>query len=206
MKTLAVSSGILGERAEKQGGHPIKYAALFRGINVGGKNLVKMEDLKRLLLDLGLLRVRTYLQSGNAVFETDLGEADLRRTIDTGFSERFGFESGVFLRNMDEMKALIDGLPFSASEIAAAEAADPQVEHLYVCFLNHAPEPARIDRLVGENPGPDLLRAGAGAAYLLCHQSIRKSKLALRAAKGFDSATVRNWKTVGKLYELLNGL
>lgn len=184
----------------------MKYAALFRGMNVGGKNIVKMEDLKLLFLDLGLSNVRAYIQSGNVAFEADSEEASLQNAIRAGFSTRFGFESCVIVRNIDEIKALIDRLPFSAAEIAAAEAADPQIEHLYVYFLDHPPEQVRIDDLYGRDTGPDLLRMGTREGYLLCQQSIRKSKLALCAAREFDSATVRNWKTVGKLYDMLSAL
>jgi len=184
----------------------MKYAALFRGINIGGKNTIKMDDLKRLFLDLGLRKVRTYIQSGNVIFETDFEETPIQNAIYAGFSRRFGFESGVMVRSIDEIKALIDRLPFSAVEIAAAEAADPQVEHLYVCFLDHPPEQARVDALCGGYPGPDLLRMGTRDGYLLCHQSIRRSKLAVRTAKEFDSVTVRNWNTVGKLYGMLSAL
>ena len=75
----------------------MKYAALFRGINVGGKNIVKMADLRQLLWDLGLGKVQTYLQSGNAVFESALEEITLRDKIQDGFAERFGFESIVLI-------------------------------------------------------------------------------------------------------------
>jgi uncharacterized protein (DUF1697 family) len=184
----------------------MKYAVLFRGINVGGKNVVKMNDLKQLLQDLGLNKVITYIQSGNAVFETSLDEAYLQDAIHIGFTKRFGFESNVMIRSIDEIGALVDRLPISAVEITAAEAADPQVEHLYIYFLNHPPEQAQIDAICKEYISPDILRTGERELYLLCHQSIRKSKLAIRTAKVFDSATVRNWKTVNKLYDMLNTL
>jgi len=184
----------------------MKYAVLFRGINVGGKNTVKMDDLKQLLIDLGLSKVKTYIQSGNAVFETVLDEACLRDTIYTGFAERFGFESDIMIRSIDEMWELVNRLPMSAAEIAVAEAVDPQVEHLYLYFLNHLPKQSQIDAICKEYVGPDTLRTGKREVYLLCHQSIRKSKLAIRTAKVFDSATVRNWKTVTKLYDMLTTL
>ena len=177
----------------------MKYVALFRGINVGGKNVVKMDDLKRLLIDLGLREVRTYIQSGNAVFETPLDEPRLRNAIRMGFSQRFGFESDAIVRSADELDELIDRFPISAEEIAGAQAADPDVEHLYVYFLNDPPEQAQIDAILEGHGDPDILRAGARELYLLCHQSVRKSKLAMRVAKAFDSATVRNWNTVNKL-------
>ena len=183
----------------------MKYAVLFKGINVGGKNVVKMNDLKQLLLDLGLSNVKTYIQSGNAVFKTDIGEAALHDMIFTGFSERFGFESDAIIRSIDEIGALIDRLPFSAMEITAAEA-DPQVEHLYVYFLDNPPKQSQIDAVCREYLGPDTPRAGKREVYLLLNQSIRKSKLAALTAKTFDSATARNWKTVNKLHDMLTTL
>ena len=181
----------------------MKYAALFRGINVGGKNVVKMDDLKQLLLDLGLLKIRTYIQSGNVIFETNSDETCLRDTIHASFAERFGFECDVMIRDINEIGVLVDRLPFSAEEIAAAETSDPQVEHLYVYFLEHPPEQAQIDAICKEYAGPDTLRTGKREAYLLCYQSIRKSKLAIRTSKVFGSSTVRNWKTVNKIYDML---
>ena len=181
----------------------MKYVVLFRGINVGGKNVVKMSSLKQLLLDLGMQNVQTYIQSGNAVFESDLDETSLRDKINDDFIKIFGFESSVIIRNIDEMQYLIAQFPFTPDEMAAAEAADPQVEHLYVYFLNGPPEQSQLDLVCKDVFGPDKLRAGKRELYLLCHQSIRISKLAVRMSKIFDTATVRNWKSVCKLYDLL---
>ncbi len=181
----------------------MRYAVLLKGINVGGKNIVRMDDLKQLLHDLGLGKVKTYIQSGNAVFETALDEAVLHETIRTGFIDRFGFESDVLIRSEDEMRLLIDRLPFTANEITAAQAADPQVEHLYIYFLDHTPEQMQIDAICTECAGKDILRTGKRELYLLCRQSIRKSKLAARIAKVFGSATARNWKTVNQLYDMM---
>lgn len=184
----------------------MRYAALFKGINVGGKSVVKMKDLTQLLLSLGLSKVKTYIQSGNAVFETTLDETTLQETIRGSFVERFGFESCTLIRSIDKIRFLIDQLPITAAEIAAAEAADPQVKHLYVYFLDNPPEQVQIDAICKEDKGLDILRAGQRELYFLCHQSIRKSRLAARASKTFDSATVRNWETVNKLYDLMMAL
>lgn len=184
----------------------MKYVALFRGINVGGKNVVKMNDLKQLFLDLGLFKVKTYIQSGNMVFETILDEISLQGAIHTGFWERFGFDSNVLIRSINEMGALINELPFSEKEMADAKVSDPQVEHLYIYFLDHLPDQTQISGLCKEYARPDILRAGRKEVYLLCHQSIRKSKLAIHAAKVLGSPTVRNWKTVCKLYDILISL
>lgn len=170
----------------------MKYVVLFRGINVGGKNIVKMNDLKQLLLDLELKNVQTYVQSGNAVLEFDLDETALQNKIHDGFVIRFGFESGVIIRNIDEMQYLIAQLPFSPDAMTAAETADPQVEHLYVYFLDSLPEQAKLDAICRKFAVSDTLRTGKRELYLLCHQSIRKSKLAGYMSKAFNTATVRN--------------
>lgn len=184
----------------------MKYVALFRGINVGGKNIVKMADLRQLLLDLGLNKVNTYIQSGNAVFETSLSEADLLEKIKTGFSGRFGFESNVLIRTIEEIRDLIEQFPIPPEKIAEAEAADPQVEHLYIYFLETPPETARFNTLSNENTSADMLFTGKRELYFLCCQSIRNSKLAAGISKIAGSATARNWKTVGKLYDMMNEL
>jgi len=184
----------------------VRYVALFRGINVGGKNTVPMKELEKLLLDLGLSKVKTYIQSGNVIFETQLGEGNLLELIKNEFLNHFGFESKVLIRSIDEIRVLIEELPITAAEIAEAEAADTQVEHLYVYFLDSAPEEIQLDAICRENIDADVLRAGKREVYLLCHQSIRLSKLSIRASKTYSSATARNWKTVSKLYDLLSNL
>lgn len=184
----------------------MKYAALFRGINVGGKNIVKMDKLKQLFINLGFQKVGTYIQSGNVVFETELDEISLRNIIETAFTSCFGFESNVMIRNIDEMKILINRFPFSPEELAVAEAADPQVEHVYVYFLNVSPNEKQIEDMYRGYSGMDILRIENREIYLLCHESIRKSKMAIRIAGVADSVTVRNWKTVGKIYDMLYSL
>ncbi len=184
----------------------MKYAVLFRGINVGGKNIVRMNDLKQLLLNLELRNIQTYVQSGNAVLESDLDECALENKIYDGFIKRFGFQSSVIIRNIDEMQSLIARLPFGPEEIAAAEKAALQVEHLYVYFLDKPPTRDQIALLCEGYDGPDQLSAGKRELYFLCHQSIRKSKLAVRMSRIFHSATVRNWKSICNLNNMLADL
>lgn len=184
----------------------MKYVALFRGINVGGKSKVKMDVLQQLFQELGFLQVKTYIQSGNVVFESELEEASLKVAIQMKFTEQFGFESNVVLRSLEELTALIHQLPFSTEEIAKAEAADTDVEHLYIYFLDEHPDQAQIDEINKVYEGPDILRMGERELYFLCYPSIRKSKLAIRMAKVFPLATVRNWNTVNKLYDILKTL
>lgn len=181
-------------------------AVFFRGINVGGKNVVKMNDLKPFLQELGLKSVQTYIQSGNAVLSSELDEATLQYKIENGFAERFGFTSSVIIRDSKALHELIMKLPFSPEEMSAAEAADPRVAHLYVYFLDRPPEQEQMNRLCTDVDGSDRMSVGARDVYLLCQQSIRLSKLAARTSKLFAEATVRNWRTICKIDGMLTKL
>lgn len=185
----------------------MKYAVLFRGMNVGGKNVVKMAALTDMLGGLGLCKIKTYIQSGNAVFETEEEQAGLKEKIEAGFLAHFGFTSSALVRSEREVEAVITGLPFTDAQIQAAEEADPAVAHLYVYFLPGLPDRARLAALPPAPEAGDMLRLGeAGEAYFLCGQSIRNSKLAGWADKAFPGATVRNWQTVVKLADMLHNL
>lgn len=184
----------------------MNYVVLFRGINVGGKNSVKMADLTQCLIALGLRGVQTYVQSGNAVFASEHDESTLTPCIHAAFASRFGFESHVMIRSADEMRALVERLPFSIEEIAAAKAADTQAEHLYVYFVEQTPTSDDVALLCSGDVSGDLLRAGDRALYLLCRQSVRNSKLAARLGKKLGPSTARNWNTVRKLCEMLSDL
>lgn len=183
----------------------MKYVVLLRGINVGGKNIIKMNDLKQLLLDLNFKNIQPYIQSGNVILDSDLDETSLHNKISDGFVKQFGFEIVMIIRNIDEIQYLIAQMPFSPDEMIAAETADPQVEHLYVYFLESPPEESQIEAIRRKYAGSDTLRVGKRECYLLCHQSIRKSKLAGYTSKVFNTATVRNWKSVCNLYDMMTG-
>lgn len=90
------------------------YIALLRGINVGGNKIIKMLDLKALFQSLGFANVRTYIQSGNVVFESDEGSVSLLRgVIERQIHEVFGFEVSVIIRTLAEMENVIANDPFS---------------------------------------------------------------------------------------------
>jgi len=184
----------------------MKYAALFRGINVGVKNIVRMAALEMLLTGLGLGKVKTYIQSGNAVFETALDSAALIEKIQPAFEARFGFPGNVAIRSSEEIRGLIERLPFTAAEIAEAEAANPEVAHLYVYFLDTPPKQAQIAAILQDESGGDTLRIAGWNIYLLCRQSVRDSKPAARIPKVFGAATARNWQTILHLDDMLSRL
>ncbi|MFZ2593445.1 MAG: DUF1697 domain-containing protein [Minisyncoccia bacterium] len=86
-----------------------KYVALLRGINVGGNNKVEMPKLKKLFESLGFLNVSTYLNTGNAIFETD--KKDLQTIIEKALCKAFGFEIRVVLRDAENIHNLCKALP-----------------------------------------------------------------------------------------------
>ncbi|SBW01455.1 conserved hypothetical protein [uncultured Eubacteriales bacterium] len=180
-----------------------KYAAFFRGLNVGGKNIVKMADLETLFSSLGFQEVKTYIQSGNVVFSSQQDEIALAAPITSAFETRFGFQSAVILRSDTELSDIIHSLPFSAAEIEIAEKETPDVEHLYVYLSDAALDREQVTRICADYDGKDTIYAANREIYLLCRQSVRNSKLAARLAKLPQALTARNLRTLEKISGML---
>ena len=179
------------------------YVALFRGINVGGKNEVKMVELRKMLSGLGFQNVKTYIQSGNAIFDSDDIPDKVKESIQTAFKNTFKFESAIVLRTKDEICATIKSLPFSEEEVKSAMTTNSEVEHLYFYFTDNTVCDPVIVELNSSCGDPDILAIGQGGVYLLCYQSVRDSKLAKALSKQFVDMTARNWKTLNKLFEMM---
>lgn len=167
------------------------WVALLRGINVSGHRLIKMAELQRMCEALGLGRVRTYIQSGNVLFESDEEREALRRRMEAQIEETFGFDVPVVLCTVDEMERIIANCPFAAGE----------GESLHVALLAEAPPQEGIDRLAAVDTGSDEYRAIGSEVYLLYRQPSHKSKLtgALLEKKLGVAATARNWQTMTRL-------
>ncbi|MBM7710474.1 DUF1697 domain-containing protein [Enterococcus xiangfangensis] len=175
----------------------MRYLALFRGINVGGKNTVKMKELKELFSELGFTDVSSYIQSGNILFTTDKNISEFSKEVADAFTHRFGFSVPIMYRTKAEMLILRDRLPFTAEEIAEAERQDPKMVHLYVYFSTASMSQQEVSG-IGERAvvkDRDI--------YYLTEQSIRLSKLTTKLNKLSDGLTARNWKTVLRLTALL---
>ncbi|MBX9361586.1 DUF1697 domain-containing protein [Streptomyces massasporeus] len=175
------------------------YAALLRGINVGGSRKVPMADLRTLLADLGLGDVRTYLQSGQAVFSSGHGdEESLAGEIARAIEKRFGFGVDVIVRDHAYLRAIADACPFPA--------ADLEPKQLHVTYFSAPVTPDRFGEIDQEAYLPEEFRLGDRALYLYAPNGLGRSKLAEhlskpRLTKGVI-ATSRNWNTVVKLVEM----
>jgi len=177
----------------------VKYVAFFRGINVGGKNIAKMADLSRLFIGLGFRDVKTYIQSGNVIFSSDMEQHLLIPVIEQAFKEQFCFSSAVVIRSGAEIESIVDSLPFRDAEIEQAQNENPDVEHIYIYLSNDTIDIEKVNRLCASYSGKDRFQIMDCEIYLLCFQSIRDSKLAAMLTKLPQPLTSRNFKTMEKI-------
>lgn len=181
------------------------YIALLRGINVGGKNIIKMAELKRVFEAIGLREVQTYIQSGNILFKSNEAEGPLRKKIEHEIEAIFGLSITVFLRTAAELEQIILNCPFSEKELSEAELSS-KFEIQYVALLTHVPTQEKIEHLNVYKSENDEYRIIGRKVYLLFRHSIRNSKLANNLHKLDVPATVRNWKTINRLMALAKAM
>lgn len=176
------------------------YVALLRGINVGGRNRLPMDELRELLEDLGLGEVRTYIQSGNVVFEAE--DADPSRLADrvrAAIGESHGFEPRVVVRGAAEVEHAVEANPFPEAE------SEPKTLHLY--FLAAEPEDPDLDALEALAKESERYALQGDVVYLHAPDGVGRSKLAARAEGPLGvAATGRNWRTVTRILELAEEL
>lgn len=176
------------------------WILLLRGINVGGKNIIKMAELVDLLTGLSLQHVKTYIQSGNAVFQTDECDAiTLTDKIANGLQQRFGFQPQLLLLDESALKTAMDGNPFPTAT------ADAKTLHLF--FLQAPVEHADLDSLAAVRAETEQYQLANNVFYLQAPDGIGRSKLAAKVERCLGvPVTARNWRTVTKLREMASSL
>lgn len=163
------------------------HVALLRAVNVGGTGSLPMADLKAICEGLGFADVKTYIQSGNVLFRSDLPAGDAAKMLDEALREKLGKTPGVMVRSGAELQGIADRAPFPHAK--------PNL--LLVVFL---PEPApadALDKLVAPD-GEEVQMAGS-EIYIHFPNGSGASKFKLPAAK---PGTARNLNTVRKLAAL----
>lgn len=174
------------------------YLALLRGINVGGKNNLSMHELRALFTELGCTTVQTYIQSGNVVFGATPSLAQrLSPLVARRIADRFGYRVPVVLRTAPELDQVARSNPFLRS------GAPPDA--LHVAFLADLPNPRNVAALDLQRSPPDSFRVRGREVYLYLPRGVARTKLTNHY---FDStlattSTLRNWKTVLKVCELV---
>ncbi len=181
---------------------PVKiFVALLRGVNVGGKNMIRMSALKESFERMGFGDVTTYINSGNIIFKTQEGDArKLERSIEGMLSSEYGLECKVVVRSLSEMADLVQSLP---------ETWDGDGRWKYnVVFLRHSIDFENI--LDGLTPGSDIEQIVYRPGTLLWSARIsdmgRTSLHKLPSRKLFQEMTLRNTNTTKKLYELMKNM
>lgn len=171
-----------------------RYVALLRGINVGGKNIIKMVDLQACFEDADLREVSTYIQSGNVLFASTLNRAVLSRRIATALLEAFEYSGSVVLRSQRQLSGVIERAPAGFGE-------RPDAYKYDVAFLMDTLKASRAIEQVVTKPGVDKAWAGTGVLYLsrLTSKATQSKLRLLAASRIYQSMTVRNWNTTTKL-------
>lgn len=171
------------------------FILLFRGINVGGNKIAKMETLRGVLTKAGFGKVATYIQSGNVVLTSGKTAKATAEEVEAVFAATFGFSSRVSIRSVAEWRAVVDANPFPQGTD------DPK--RLHAVILDAAPDDAAAGRLQALATESERFRIENGVFYLYTPDGFGISKL----AAGLDRAlkvplTARNWRTVLTLLEM----
>lgn len=176
-----------------------KYLALLRGINVSGKNKIKMQELRQLLSDQGLNNVQTYIQSGNVVFESTASTQVLSQEIEQAILTHYGFEVPVLVQTKTELNQLIEVNPFLPNR-------SEDIRYLALAFLENIPQQDLIKTIGTEPYLPDEWQVQKKGIFLYCPNGFGRTKLTNNffERKLKTRATTRNWKTILKLREMMS--
>ncbi|MGM0876359.1 MAG: DUF1697 domain-containing protein [Bacillota bacterium] len=175
------------------------YIALLRGINVGGHKIIKMAELKNLFETMGFESVKTYIQSGNVLFKSEVKPEELSERIEQEIRTAFGFLVPVILRTATELEHIIRNCPFPADTLSEGES-------VHISFMAEFPSQEGIDYLNNFKSEIDEYQIEGKEIHLFFRQSIRNSKLAIHLQKLGVPATLRNWKTINKLVNMANAM
>ena len=172
------------------------YIALFRGINVGGNNVLPMRELVALLENIGAQNVRTYIQSGNVAFQSEEKNASvLSYKIRAAIKKSHGFEPQVLLLELEEVEKAVGSNPFPEA------ASEPKTLHFF--FLSSMPKNPDYDALESFKSDRERFALKDGVFYVHAPDGIGRSKLAANAEKLLGVwITGRNWRTVCKVMAL----
>jgi uncharacterized protein (DUF1697 family) len=176
------------------------FISFLRGINVGGQKRIAMADLLQLCTSLGFDNVRTYLQSGNVLFESPYRDTGrLSAMISEHISAKFGFTAKVITRTSDELRRIILANPFAKEGLDA--------DNYHVTFLSDIPSEEFPGSTMKGKDGPDRYVIIGREVYLFCPDGYGRTKFSntFFEKKVGVFATTRNWKTVTALAEMVEG-
>jgi uncharacterized protein (DUF1697 family) len=163
------------------------YVALLRGINVGGKNLIKMTDLKACFEALGFQNVSTYIQSGNVLFSAnESNQAKLTSLVEEALSKTFKYQSRVVIRSHKQLKEIVAHAPQGFGS-------EPATYRYNVIFLKEPLTATQAMRSVSTKEGVDQAFPGKGVLYFSM----------LISMPVYQSMTIRTWNTTTRLLNIM---
>jgi len=176
------------------------YVALLRGINVGGRNLIKMPALTSLFVASGFQDVATYIQSGNVLLRSPETRADeLTRRIEAMLGEALRYEATVVVRSHKQMRVVVDRAPEGFG-------AEPSKYRYDVIFLKEPLTARTALKSVSTRAGVDEAHAGTGVLYFsrLVSKATQSQLSKIVTSPIYSSVTIRNWNTTTKLLAMMN--
>jgi uncharacterized protein (DUF1697 family) len=175
------------------------YISILRGINVSGHRMIKMDALKEMCINLDFLKPRTYIQSGNIIFQSKLSDTKkISALIKQAIEKNFGFDVPVITLVSDELETIINSNPLLKDN-------SKEASFFHVTFLSDIPAKQNIELLKQVDLKNDKYEIIDKAIYLYCPDGYSNSKL----TNGFIenklkvTATTRNWKTTNELLKMV---
>ena len=175
-----------------------RYVALLRGINVGGKNLIRMADLVACFESHGFDDVSTYIQSGNVLFRSASSGSALTGRIERMLAAAFDCPGTVTLRSHGQMRSIVDGAPDGFGT-------EPDRYRYDVIFLLPPLSADAAMQRVGVKDGVDEAYAGDGVLYFsrLIERASQSRLSRVVGTPDYQRMTIRNWKTTTKVLDLM---
>lgn len=171
---------------------------MLRGINVSGQKKIRMVELQEVYESIKLTNVRTYLQSGNVVFDCKEDDVSkLTKLIEKKIEKTFGYSVTVFIRDAKNLKRIINSNPFIIKR-------NEDTSSLYVTFLYNHSSQSSLSNLDTVNNDGDEFYFGEEEIFIFCPNGYGRTKLNNNffERKLKTPATTRNWNTVNALYEM----
>lgn len=175
-----------------------RYIALLRAINVGGYRKIKMQDLRNMFVAMGFENVRTYIQSGNVIFDSDESEPTvLSQSVKQQIESEFGHDVPVMIRTLEQLNDLIENNPFDGMDV------DPF--RLYVTFFQEPPPKEKQQELKALSNSIEKFNFVQDELFSLVNkktdQKVNFSNSYVEKIIGIPG-TGRNWRSVNKIFEI----
>ena len=178
------------------------YIALLRGINVSGQKKIRMAELKSHIEKLGLLYVRTYIQSGNLVFHSEKSDPrDIEVLIEKNILVNYGFNVSVIVKQPQELQVVLENNPYATDS-------QKDTNRTYFTFLSKEPMLPDVEKIKTQDYFPEEFRLIGKTIYFYSPNGYGNAKMNNNffAKKLKVNATTRNYKTMNKLLEMAQNI